>query len=158
VRISAGVLLWRPAAAGGEAIEVFLVHPGGPFFAKRDHGTWGIPKGELAGGEDPLAAALRELTEETGFVVDPDAPRLDLTPVRLRSGKIVHAWAVEQDVDADRLVSNTCWVEWPPRSGQRLEIPEVDRGAWFTLEEARDRINPGQLPLLAQLEQLVTAV
>jgi predicted NUDIX family NTP pyrophosphohydrolase len=150
VRISAGLLLYR-FAGNDTHLEVFLVHPGGPFFARKDLGSWGIPKGELDGAEDELAAARREFTEETGFVVPPDASLLPLPPVRLRSGKYVHAWAVEYDLDPARLVSNTCEISWPPRSGRTMEIPEVDRGDWFDLSAARDKIAPAQLPLIEEL-------
>jgi predicted NUDIX family NTP pyrophosphohydrolase len=151
VRVSAGLLLYR--YAGDDAhLEVFLVHPGGPFFARKDLGSWGIPKGELDGEEDELAAARREFTEETGFVVPPDAPLLELKPVRLRSGKHVHAWAVEHDVDPAKLVSNTAEISWPPRSGRTMQIPEVDRGEWFDLPAARNKIAPAQWPLVEELE------
>ncbi len=150
MRISAGLLLYR--RIGDEAQpEVFLVHPGGPFFARKDLGSWGIPKGELDGAEDGIAAARREFTEETGFVVPPAAPLIELSPVRLRSGKYVHAWAVEQDVDPAQLVSNTCEISWPPRTGRTLTIPEVDRGAWFDIGTARDKISPAQWPLVEEL-------
>jgi predicted NUDIX family NTP pyrophosphohydrolase len=151
VRISAGLLLYRYAGDDGH-LEVFLVHPGGPFFARKDLGSWGIPKGELDGEEDELAAARREFTEETGFVVPPDAPLLGLKPVRLRSGKHVHAWAVEHDVDPAKLVSNTAEISWPPRSGRTMHIPEVDRGEWFDLPAARNKIAPAQWPLVEELE------
>lgn len=150
MRISAGLLLYRYAGAD-EHLEVFLVHPGGPFFARKDAGSWGIPKGELDGAEDELAAARREFHEETGFVVPPDAPLLSLHPVRLRSGKYVHAWAVHHDVDPAQLLSNTCEISWPPRSGRTMEIPEVDRGEWFDLPTAREKIAPAQLPLVEEL-------
>ena len=150
MRISAGLLLYRYAGNDGH-LEVFLVHPGGPFFARKDLGSWGIPKGELDGVEDELAAARREFIEETGFVVPSDAPLLKLNPVRLRSGKHVHAWAVQHDVDPSRLVSNTCEISWPPRSGRTMEIPEVDRGGWFDLASARNKIAPAQLPLIEEL-------
>ena len=156
MRISAGLLLYR--YAGDDAhLEVFLVHPGGPFFARKDLGSWGIPKGELDGEEDELAAARREFTEETGFLVPPDAPLLTLQPVRLRSGKYVHAWAVEHDVDPAKLVSNTAEISWPPRSGRTMEIPEVDRGEWFDMPVARDKIAPAQLPLVEELVEQLTA-
>ena len=156
MRISAGLLLYRYAGEDRH-LEVFLVHPGGPFFAKKDLGSWGIPKGELDGEEDELAAARREFTEETGFAVPPDALLLELQPVRLRSGKHVHAWAVELDVDPAKLVSNTAEISWPPRSGRTMEIPEVDRGEWFDLPAARDKIAPAQLPLVEELERHLAA-
>ena len=130
-----------------------LVHPGGPFWQKKDFGAWSIPKGEFAPGEDPLAAAQREVHEETGLeLLGPFTP---LSPVRQPGGKIVHAWAAEGDFDPSLLRSNTFSLEWPPRSGRRQEFPEVDRAAWFDLEEARRRINRGQASLLDQLEQLL---
>lgn len=150
MRISAGLLLYRYAGTD-QHLEVFLVHPGGPFFARKDLGSWGIPKGELDGEEDELAAARREFTEETGFTVPPDAPLIQLPTVRLRSGKYVHAWAVQHDVDPAQLVSNTCEISWPPRSGRTMKIPEVDRGQWFDLATARGKIAPAQLPLVEEL-------
>lgn len=156
MRISAGLLLYR--YAGDDAhLEVFLVHPGGPFFARKDLGSWGIPKGELDGEEDELTAARREFTEETGFIVPSDAPLLELQRVRLRSGKYVHAWAVEFDVDPADLVSNTTEISWPPRSGRIMEIPEVDRGAWFDVPAAREKIAPAQWPLVEELEGQLSA-
>ena len=156
MRISAGLLLYR--YAGDDAhLEVFLVHPGGPFFARKDLGSWGIPKGELDGEEDELTAAMREFTEETGFIVPSDAPLLELQRVRLRSGKYVHAWAVEFDVDPADLVSNTTEISWPPRSGRIMEIPEVDRGAWFDVPAAREKIAPAQWPLVEELEGQLSA-
>jgi predicted NUDIX family NTP pyrophosphohydrolase len=152
VRTSAGVLLYRRRAlAGGDPVEVFLVHPGGPFFARRDDGSWGIPKGEYGPDEEPRTAALREFTEETGFVVPADAPMIELDPVRLKGGKQVRGWAVEHDVDPDLLVSNTCEVTWPPGTGRRIEIPEVDRGGWFGIEAAATKISAGQRPMIDDL-------
>ena len=141
---SAGILLYRRASSG---LEVFLIHPGGPFWAKKD--AWSIPKGEYTPDEDPLAAALREFQEETGSPVDGDF--LALGVIRQPSGKQVTAWAVEGDFDPATLVSNTCQIEWPPRSGRHIEIPEADRGAWFTLESAREKIFKGQDALLDRL-------
>jgi predicted NUDIX family NTP pyrophosphohydrolase len=132
---SAGLLMFR--RKGGE-LEVFLVHPGGPFWAGKDAGAWTVPKGEYVEGEEPLDAAKREFAEETGF--EARGEFIDLGTVRQTSGKIVNAWAFEGDCDPEKLVSNTCEIEWPPRSGRKLEIPEVDRGAWFTMEAARKRI------------------
>jgi predicted NUDIX family NTP pyrophosphohydrolase len=140
---SAGVLLYRRPPGG---LEVFLVHPGGPFWAKKDLGAWSIPKGEIEDDEDPLAAAKREFTEETGFVVEGEFR--PLAPLRQRSGKVIFAWAVEGDCDPAQLRSNTFELEWPPKSGRRREFPEVDRAAWFDLDEARRRILKGQAPFL----------
>jgi predicted NUDIX family NTP pyrophosphohydrolase len=132
-----------------QGLEVFLVHPGGPFFAKKDLGAWTIPKGEYLEGEEPLQAAKREFQEETGFAASGDF--IDLGWVKQKGGKIVSAWAFEGDCDADKLISNTCEVEWPPRSGHLIAIPEVDRGAWFSVVEARGRIKETQEPLLDRL-------
>lgn len=131
---------------------MFLVHPGGPYWARKDLGAWSIPKGEFAPGEDPLAAARREFREETGFE-PPPGPLVALGATRQAGGKTVHAWATAGDVDAAAVVSNTFAMEWPPRSGRRQEFPEVDRASWFALAEARRRILPGQLPFLDRLEQ-----
>ena len=147
---SAGVLLYRHLA---DDVQVFLVHPGGPFWAKKDDGAWSIPKGEFAEGEDALEAAKREFREETGFEID---DRLEaLESVRQPGGKIVHAWSVEHDIDASAMRSNTFSLEWPPRSGKIQEFPEVDRGAWFELAAARRKILKGQVSLLEQLEQKI---
>lgn len=127
-------------------IEIFLVHPGGPFWAKKDLGAWSIPKGEYAEGENPLDAARREFTEETGFAAKGNF--VDLGTVQQAGGKIVSVWAVEGDCDPAKLRSNMCMIEWPPRSGRKIEIPEVDRGAWFTVEEARERILGSQEPII----------
>ena len=150
VKTSAGILLYRRSSAG---LQVFLVHPGGPFWAKRDSGAWTVPKGEIDGDEEMLEAAKREFHEETGARVD--GSFVELTPVRQPSGKIVHAWAVEGDIDASSIDSNTFSIEWPPKSGKIREFPEVDRGGWFTLDEARDKLLAGQLPLLDQLIRII---
>jgi predicted NUDIX family NTP pyrophosphohydrolase len=150
---SAGILLHR--SSNGEP-EVFLVHPGGPFWANKDAGAWSLPKGEFEDGEEPAAAALREFEEETGHRVAGDMVPLD--PSRQRGGKIVHAWAMPGDVDASDIRSNLFSMEWPPRSGRQREFPEVDRAGWFTLEQARGKINPGQRSLLDQLERLLGIV
>jgi predicted NUDIX family NTP pyrophosphohydrolase len=147
---SAGILLHRRTAGG--PIEVLLVNPGGPFWAKKDAGAWSIPKGEYEDGEDARAAAVREFAEELGAPV-PDGELVDLGEVRQRSGKVVTAWALEGDADADAIRSNTFTIEWPPRSGRMQEFPEVDRAAWFALDEARERILPGQAPLLDRLAE-----
>ena len=150
-RRSAGILLHRRV---GDALEVLLVHPGGPAWSKRDAGAWSIPKGEIAEDEDPLAAALREFEEELG-TAPPTGEADDLGEIRQRSGKRVRAWALAGDLDASRIVSNTFMFEWPPRSGRMIEIPEVDRAEWFGIQTARERINSGQVPLLDRLEELL---
>jgi predicted NUDIX family NTP pyrophosphohydrolase len=134
----------------GENVEVLLVHPGGPMWARRDDGAWSIPKGEYAVDEDPEAAARREFVEELGTAA-PEGEAMDLGEIRQRGGKRVRAWALEGDLDVARVVSNTCEVEWPPRSGRLIEIPEVDRAEWFTVDDAREKINPAQAELLDRL-------
>ena len=143
---SAGLLLFRTAS---DSLEVLLVHPGGPFWAKRDDGAWSIPKGEIHAGEDPFQAALREFREEMGAPVDGDF--IALAPRRQAGGKIVHAWAVAAQFDPSRLRSNTFTMEWPPRSGQRREFPEIDRAAWFPLDVARAKILKSQAGFLDEL-------
>ena len=134
-------------------LEVFLVHPGGPFWAGKDAGAWTVPKGEYLDGEAALDAAKREFTEETGFVARGEF--IDLGVVRQASGKLVNAWAFEGNCDPRELKSNFCTVEWPPRSGKRIEIPEVDRGEWFRVEDARKRILKSQLSFLDVLGEKV---
>ncbi len=134
-------------------LQVFLVHPGGPYWTKKDAGAWSIPKGEFAPGEDPLAAAQREFAEETGF---PGEGRfIPLAPLKQPSGKIVHAWGVEGDIDATRIRSNTFSLEWPPGSGKQQEFPEVDRAAWFTTEAAEEKILSGQKGFIDELERII---
>ena len=145
-RTSAGLLMFRRRDG---ALEVLLVHPGGPFWAKKDLGAWTIPKGELEKGEDALATAQREFEEETGFAVD--GQFLPLGEVKQKSGKIVRAWGVRGDLDADQIRSNEFEVEWPPGSGRKRSYPEIDRGAWYGLDEASRRIRPDQRPLLDAL-------
>jgi predicted NUDIX family NTP pyrophosphohydrolase len=145
-KTSAGLLLFR--RFNGE-LEVFLIHPGGPFWAKKDKGAWAIPKGEYKKQEDPLAAAKREFNEETGFTAA--GIFLDLGSIRQTSGKVVAAWAFEGDCNPVDLVSNTCLVEWPPHSGSSLEIPEVDQGRWFAIPAARESIRKDQEQLLDRL-------
>jgi predicted NUDIX family NTP pyrophosphohydrolase len=149
-RRSAGILVYKRSKAG---LRVFLVHPGGPFWAKKDHGAWSIPKGEFAEEEDGLAAARREFREEIGQ--DIAGEFIALTPRRQPSRKIVHAWAVEGELDEGKLVSNEFELEWPPRSGRIQRFPEVDAGAWFTLAEAKIRIQAGQVPILEELAQVL---
>jgi predicted NUDIX family NTP pyrophosphohydrolase len=143
---SAGILLYRRNASG---LQVFLAHPGGPFWAKKDAGAWTIPKGEIGEGEDPLAAAQREFAEEIGVRIDGEF--VELKPVRQKSGKLVLAWAVEGECDPAALRSNVFSMEWPPKSGKRADFPEVDRAAWFSLAAAREKLLPAQLPLLDDL-------
>jgi predicted NUDIX family NTP pyrophosphohydrolase len=147
-------------------VEVFLVHPGGPLWAKKDKGAWSIPKGECEEGEDPFAVALREFSEETGVSAEAAmrvggdcdiAAPVRLDPVRQPGGKLVYAWAARGDVDAAAIKSNDFVMEWPPRSGRHVAFPEVDRAGWFELEEAAVKILKGQLPLLKQLGEMLAA-
>lgn len=149
-RRSAGLLLYRRRERG---LELFLVHPGGPFWAKKDLGAWSIPKGEYAGDEEALSAAKREFAEETGTCAEQAiaGALIELGEVRQPGGKLVTAWAAEGDLDASLLRSNLCEIEWPPRSGRKIAIPEVDRGAWFSFAEAEEKIMKGQASLLARL-------
>src|SRR5262245_6766434 len=151
-KASAGLVIYRRR---GAAIDVLLVHPGGPFWQAKDLGAWSIPKGEFAPDEDPVAAARREVAEETGL--DVAGELRPLVPLRQPSGKTVHAWATEGDYDPARITSNTFRLEWPPRSGRVQEFPEVDRAAWFPLDEARERITKGQRGFLDQLRQALGA-
>ena len=150
-RRSAGILLHR---GHGERLEVLLVHPGGPVWAKRDVGAWSIPKGEYVDGEEALVAARREFEEELG-TSPPTGEAADLGEIRQKSGKWVRAWALAGDLDPAHIRSNTFEFEWPPRSGKVIEIPEVDRAEWFGLDAAREKINPAQVTLLDRLEQLL---
>jgi predicted NUDIX family NTP pyrophosphohydrolase len=145
---SAGILAWRRRDG---ALEVLLVHPGGPFWQRKDAGAWSIPKGEIDDGEEALAAARREFAEETGVAVD--GAFVELPPCRLRSGKVVEAFAVEADLDVERMRSNVFEVEWPPRSGRTASFPEVDRYAYVSLADAAEKLNAGQRPLLAALAE-----
>ena len=150
VKQSAGILAYRRQS---HEIEVFLIHPGGPFWANKDEGAWSIPKGEFDDSEEPLAAAKREFQEEIG---QPIAGKfLALTPVRQPSRKVVHAFAVEAQIDPANLKSNSFELEWPPRSGKRAMFPEVDRAAWFSISEASKKMLPGQLPILIEVQKLL---
>jgi predicted NUDIX family NTP pyrophosphohydrolase len=135
--------------------EVLLLHPGGPFWAKKDLGAWTIPKGEYTAAEQPLAAAIREFAEETGFPTPQPAQAnfIDLGTIKQAGGKLVSAWAFEGDCDPSALVSNNCLIQWPPRSGRTIEIPEADRASWFSLDEAHERILKGQQPFLDTLRE-----
>ena len=144
---SAGILLYRIKS---NDLEVFLVHPGGPFWAKKDEGAWSIPKGEFEDEEDPLAAAKREFEEETGLKISGEFIQLD--PVKQKSGKMVYAWAVEGDLDPLKIKSNEFEIEWPPKSGKMKSFPEIDKAAWFNLTEAKKKIITGQTGLIKELE------
>ena len=146
-RRSAGILLYRIA---GGAPEVLLVHPGGPYWARKDAGAWSIPKGEYEDGEDPQACALREFEEELGVGLPP-GKLAELGSVKQKGGKVVKAWAAEGDLDADSVRSNTFTMEWPPRSGRTAEFPEIDRAGWFGVETAREKLVPAQAELLDRL-------
>lgn len=144
---SAGLLLYR---GNPDNYEVLLVHPGGPYWAKKDAGVWSIPKGEFGQDEDPLTAVKREFSEETGQPA-PAGKFIDLGQAKQSGGKVVFAWAIQADIDASTVRSNTLTIEWPPRSNSQLEIPEVDRAGWFTFDVAVTRIVKGQVPLLESL-------
>lgn len=147
---SAGILLYRTSDRG---LEVLLVHPGGPFFRNKDLGVWSIPKGEFTEGEEPTVVAVRELEEETGYRLE--APLIPITPIKQKGGKIVFAWAAEGDLDAEAITSNTFTLEWPPRSGRMREFPEVDRAAWLTVDEAREKINQAQIAFIEELKRIL---
>jgi predicted NUDIX family NTP pyrophosphohydrolase len=147
---SAGLLVYRIKK---KVLEVFLVHPGGPFWKNKDAGAWSIPKGEFLNDENGLLAAKREFVEETGQTIDGDFTKLN--PVKLKSGKTVHAWAVEGNVDETKIVSNTFPFEWPPKSGKMVEIPEVDKAGWFDTGIAKLKINQAQADFITQLTTLL---
>ena len=143
---SAGLLMYRFV---GKSCEVFLVHPGGPFFAGKDSGSWTIPKGEPDSDEDGLRTAIREFEEETG--VEPKGKMIELGSVKQKGGKVVSAWAFKGDCDPQKIKSNTFTIEWPPKSGKKQEFPEIDRAAWLSLEDAREKINPAQAEFIERL-------
>ncbi|MDB4923618.1 NUDIX domain-containing protein [Mucilaginibacter sp.] len=145
---SAGILLYRKI---NNNLQVFLVHPGGPFFKNKDLGAWSIPKGEFLDDEESLIAAKREFEEETGQAIDGNF--ISLNPVRLKSGKKIYAWAVEGDIDHETIFSNLFEMEWPPRSGKKQSFPEIDRAGWFEADEAKLKINAAQA---AFIEELIT--
>ena len=147
---SAGILLYRNI---NNQLQVFLVHPGGPFFKNKDAGAWSIPKGEFNDDENPLLAAKREFLEETGQPIDGEF--IKLSPVKLKSGKTVHAWAVEGDIDHNTIVSNVFEIEWPPRSGKTASFPEVDRAGWFGIDDACVNVNAAQVKLIEELSALL---
>ncbi len=143
---SAGILLYR---FSNKTIEFFLVHPGGPFWKNKDEGAWSIPKGEFSDNEDPLSAAIREFREETGH--ECEGTFLPLSPAKLKSGKIIFAWALNMDIDEKNITSNEFDLEWPPRSGKYIRIPEIDKGGWFDETVAVKKINPAQANLIREL-------
>ena len=147
---SAGVLLYRKV--NGQ-LQVFLVHPGGPFFKNKDHGAWSIPKGEFLDDEEPLSAAKREFEEETGQKID--GSFICLNPVKLKSGKRVYAWAVEGDINHETIISNLFEIEWPPKSGKKQSFPEIDRAGWFGVDEAIFKINAAQAAFIEELETVM---
>lgn len=152
-KLSAGILVYRKKKT---KIEVFLCHPGGPFYKNKDNGVWTIPKGEFDDSEDAFAAAQREFQEETGQKISGEF--VAMKPIRYKDGKkIVYTWAVEGEVDPASIKSNTFLLEWPPKSGKRIETPEVDRGEWFAIEEAKQKILPSLFPLLDDLTELLRA-
>jgi predicted NUDIX family NTP pyrophosphohydrolase len=147
---SAGIHLYRTTK---HTLEVFLVHPGGPYFKNKDEASWSIPKGEFLDDEEALTAARREFKEETGQAIDGNF--IELGSIKQKNGKIVYAWAVEGDINHETIFSNTCEIEWPPRSGKKLTIPEIDRAAWFSHVVAKQKINPAQAELVDRLISLI---
>jgi len=145
---SAGILLYRKS---NDQLQVFLVHPGGPFFRNKDDGSWSIPKGEFLDDEVPLAAARREFLEETGQSVD--GKFIPLEPITQKGGKMVYAWAVEGDINHETIVSNLFELEWPPRSGKKQSFPEIDKAAWFDIETAKAKINAAQAAFINELAE-----
>jgi predicted NUDIX family NTP pyrophosphohydrolase len=147
---SAGVLVYRKTK---EEYEVLLVHPGGPFWARKDLNSWSIPKGEFEDDEEPIDAAKREFEEETGFKIE--GKFIELNPVKQPSGKLIYSWAVEGDIDASEVKSNLFKMEWPPRSGAFKEFPEIDRAEWFDFETAKQKVLSGQIPILENLKRIL---
>ncbi len=147
IKKSAGIVAYRTK----KSFEVFLVHPGGPYFKNKDAGVWSIPKGEYAEDEDPLLSAKREFLEETGFELNGNF--LELQPVKQKGGKTVYAWAIEFDLDEQKVSSNTFLIEWPPKSGIMKAFPEIDKAAWFTVKEAKEKINPAQFKFIEELAE-----
>jgi predicted NUDIX family NTP pyrophosphohydrolase len=151
---SAGILMYR---IEGDTLRVFLVHPGGPYWMKKDQGAWTIPKGEFEAKEEkPLQAAKREFKEETGYTVD--GPFIALDSIRQRSGKVVHAWAAEGDCDPEGITSNAFSLEWPPKSGKQQEFPEVDKAGWFSVDETRIKIKPEQYAFVKRLQEILQTI
>lgn len=150
-KISAGLLMYRSHEG---MLQVLLVHPGGPFFKRKDEGAWSIPKGEVELGEEPLDTARREFMEEVG--IPPTGSFIELTPVKQKGGKIVHAWAFQGECDPSSIVSNTFLMEWPPKSGRQVEFPEIDRAEFFDTAAAKRKINTAQMAFVEELERRVT--
>lgn len=151
MKVSAGLLLYR---ISGEGPEVFLVHPGGPFWKNKDEGAWSIPKGEYNNAEEtPLNCAKREFNEETGHKIEGNF--IELCPIKQKGGKIVQAWAIEGDIDPNTIKSNTTTIQWPPKSNKQIEIDEIDKGAWFAIPEAKHKINSQQISFIDQLLQIL---
>ncbi|MGZ8557443.1 MAG: NUDIX domain-containing protein [Chitinophagaceae bacterium] len=153
VKKSAGILLYR---FNNTVLEVLLVHAGGPFWSKKDWGSWSIPKGEFEPHEIPLEAAKREVEEETGIKISGDF--IELTPVKQKSGKVVFAWALQKDINPANIMSNSFETEWPPKSGKKKSFPEIDKAAWFKIEEAKQKIIDGQIPIIQELETKLDAL
>jgi predicted NUDIX family NTP pyrophosphohydrolase len=147
---SAGLLLYRCME---NTIEFFLVHPGGPFWKNKDIGAWTIPKGELEDEEDALETAKREFKEETGTIIDGNF--ITLTPVKQKAGKLVYAWAIQGNIDSEKITSNTFKIQWPPKSGKWIDLPEVAKAGWFSIDESKQKINPAQIPLIDELLYLI---
>lgn len=152
MKYSAALLLYRYA---GKEIQILLVHPGGPFWKNKDSGVWSLPKGEIAKSEDPLDAAIKEFTEETGLTLPP-LEYTELQPVMQNKSKKIYARAAEIDLDVSNITSNIIEIDWPPRSGKKLSVSEVDRAGWFNLKETAEKIIPGQFPLIEQLVRLLS--
>jgi predicted NUDIX family NTP pyrophosphohydrolase len=152
-KISAGLMMYRVRTEQNNSVEILLAHPGGPYWKNKDDGAWTIPKGEITPGEDLLAAAIREFTEETGLT--PAPPFVPLGEIKQKSGKIIHAWAFQGDCDPAQIRSNTFELEWPPKSGLTQEFPEIDRAKFYDLVAARQKILVSELPLLDRLAELV---
>ena len=150
MRTSAGILLYRKTKC---SIEIFLVHPGGPFWKGKDKGAWSIPKGEFTKEEDPLTVAKREFNEETGQTIDGDF--MELKPIQQKGGKMVYAWAVEGNADAENIVSNTFKQEWPYKSGKWITVAEVDKAGWFSVEEAKEKMNAAQVGFVEELVRML---
>jgi predicted NUDIX family NTP pyrophosphohydrolase len=154
MKASAGILFFRTI---NKEIELLLVHPGGPFWKKKDNGAWTIPKGEIQEGEEPFTAALREVEEETGIQLKINSSEsIELKPLKQKSGKLVYAWAIEMDLEPSAIESNEFEMEWPPRSGKKCTFPEIDKAAWFNVEVAKEKIITAQVTLIDELVSIIT--